>query len=421
MIKFHELNRVLLLLFCSAITVVSLAQTNASPYSIVGIGDIEQSYADHSAGMADAGVSLSSVRYLYHANPASYSALDNHFFSVELTGRFKAVSYFGNSVSLTSNHSSDFQIARLATAIKIKKFWGASVGLMPYSSSNYSFYNSKYIDGTNTTTEAHYDGTGGLYQAYFGNGFALGKHLSIGIQASFLFGSLVQNETLLTSIVSDSIVTTRNMYLHKVVPKAGFQYKAKLSKNIKVAVGATASPSSELRADYTLDVRQGSVALVTDKSISDTHFTLPVSYTGGVSVLYKNTMTFAADYSAQQWSDANYTGLGYSLTNSNRISGGFQYANQKKYYNATYENYYVQGGVYYSNDYLVINGRQLTDKGVTAGIGGTAKRSGLGYQFNLQIGTKGAQSASVLKQNYTRAGITIYYRDFWFTKYKKYE
>ncbi len=412
-----------LILFYSLILLTSFVygQTNTSPYSAVGIGDIEQSYSDRSAGMANAGVSLSSGKYMYHANPASYSALDDHFFAIELSGRLQAINYVGNNVSLDNSHSVDMQVARLAMSIKVKKFWGASVGLAPYSSSNYSFYNNKFIEGTNNSTEAHYDGTGGLYQAYFGNGFALGKHLSVGLQASFLFGSLIQNETLLTSIVSDSIVTTRNMYLNKVVPKAGFQYKAKFSKNLKFALGATASPKSDLHADYTLDVRQGSTSLVTDKTIDNTHFTLPVNYAGGASVVYKNSLTIAADYTAQQWSDVNYTGLGYSLTNSNRMSLGFQYANKKKYGNLTFENYYLQAGLYYGNTYLMINGQQLTDKGFTLGIGGNAKRSTLGYQIYLQEGKKGANSSSVLQQNYTRIGIIISYRDLWYTKYKKYD
>ncbi len=413
-----------LLLLCGLqllITAATFAQTNTSPYSIVGIGDIEQSYSDRSAGMADAGVSLSSQRSMYHANPASYTALDDHFFSVEVGGRLQAISYIGNNVSLDNQHSVDMQMMKLALAVKVKKWWGSSIGLMPYSSSNYSFYSTKFIDGTNQQTQAHYNGTGGLYQFYFGNGFALGKNLSIGVQASFLFGSLIQNETLLSNIISDSIVTTRNMFLSKLVPKAGFQYKAKLSKNVKLAIGASASPSSDLRANYTLDVRQGSIALVTDKSISDTHFTLPLSYTGGASISYKNSFTVAADYSAQQWNKVNYTGLGYSLNSSNRMSLGFQYSNQKKVSNFTFENFFLQGGIYYGNTYLVINGQQLTDKGFTLGIGGNTKRSTLGYQLYLQEGTSGASGSGVLKENYTRVGFTLFYRDFWYTKVKRYD
>lgn len=60
------------------------AQNNASPYSIVGIGDIEKSSFDRTSAMGHAGVALSSDatnRFLYHANPASYSGLQDKFFN----------------------------------------------------------------------------------------------------------------------------------------------------------------------------------------------------------------------------------------------------------------------------------------------------------------------------------------------------
>ncbi len=414
----------MLLLLCGSlllITAATFAQTNTSPYSIIGIGDIEQSYSDRSAGMADAGVSLSSKRNLYHANPASYAGLDDHFFSVELSGRMQAINYAGNNVSTGNKNSVDMQMMKLAMAVKVKKWWGASIGLLPYSSSNYSFYSNKSIYGTDQTTQAHYDGSGGLYQFYFGNGFALGKNLSIGVQATVLFGSLIQNETLLTSILSDSIVTSRNLFLSKIVPKAGFQYKAKLSKNLKFAIGGSASPTTNLNTSSTLDVTQAGVSLVTNKSLANSHFTLPYSYSGGASVNYNNSFTVAADYSAQQWSTVNYTGLGYSLANSNRASLGFEYSNQKKVSNFTYESFFLQGGIYYGNSYLVINNQQLTDKGFTVGIGGNTKRSTLGYQLYLQEGTRGASSGNVLKQNYTRIGFILFYRDIWYTKVKRYD
>lgn len=414
----------MLLLLCGSlllITAASFAQTNTSPYSIIGIGDIEQSNFDRSAGMADAGVSLSSRRNLYHSNPASYSGLDDHFFSVELSGRMQAINYVGNNVSTDNKNSVDMQMTKLAMAIKVKKWWGASVGFMPYSSSNYSFYSAKSIYGTNETTQAHYNGTGGLYQLYFGNGFALGKNLSVGVQATLLFGSLIQNETLLSSILSDSIVTSRNLFLSKIVPKAGFQYRAKLSKNLKFSIGGSASPTTNLNANSTLDVTQSGVSLVTDKAISNQHFTLPYSYTGGASITYNNRFTISGDYSAQQWNKVNYTGLGYSLTNSNRASLGFEYSNQKQVSNFTYENFFLQGGIYYGNTYLAVNGQQLVDKGFTFGIGGNTKRSSLGYQLYLQEGTRGASNSNVLKQNYTRIGFILFYRDIWYTKVKRYD
>ena len=80
----------ILMCCCSAVSGILIeakAQNNSSPYSIIGIGDIEKSSFDRTSGMGHAGVALSSNRYIYQANPASYAALDQHFFHFEAAAR----------------------------------------------------------------------------------------------------------------------------------------------------------------------------------------------------------------------------------------------------------------------------------------------------------------------------------------------
>src|SRR5437867_12687153 len=83
----------------------SNAQNDVSPYSIIGIGDIQQSSFDRSSGMGNTGISLSSSKFMYHANPASYSKLDDHFFSMEVTMRYKDITYSGNTITSVNNRS----------------------------------------------------------------------------------------------------------------------------------------------------------------------------------------------------------------------------------------------------------------------------------------------------------------------------
>ena len=59
---------------------------------------------------------------------------------------------------------------------------------------------SAVIPQNKTSVDTHYIDTGGLNQFYFANGFKINKNLSVGLQASALFGSLIQNEVLNTSI-----------------------------------------------------------------------------------------------------------------------------------------------------------------------------------------------------------------------------
>ena len=82
------------------------AQNNTSPYSIIGIGDIEKSSFDRTSGMGHAGVALSSNRFLYQSNPASFSAIDEHFFYFEFSSRYKTVGYSGTPVTYPTQSNS---------------------------------------------------------------------------------------------------------------------------------------------------------------------------------------------------------------------------------------------------------------------------------------------------------------------------
>ena len=400
---------------------IAVGQNNASPYSSVGIGDIEHEYYDRSTGLASAGVSLFSGRFIYQANPASLSKLDDRYFTVQLSTRFKGVTYSGQTITPGVNsYSSDLQVKSLQLAVKVKPWWGSTLGLAPFSNSNYSFNSEKTIVGGDITN-AHYDGSGGLNQVYFSNGFRLAKGLSLGIQSSFLFGSFALNETLNASnAVGAVIVTKRNIYMNKFYFKGGFLYDTKLSRDWKIALGAAASAKTTLNAEYSLNVSQGNQTLVNNKILKDSYFKLPVIYTVGGSVVYRNRLTVALDYQEQQWSSTQYKGLNYTLVNSNRISAGIEYANRFQYYDQFFERFYLQAGTYYSNSYISINNAQLKDYGFNLGVGVNSKYS-LSYQFNFQYGQRGTTQNGLVKENYTMLNFTLLYRDLWYTKAKKYD
>jgi hypothetical protein len=106
--------------------------------------------------------------------------------------------------------------------------------------------------------------------------------------------------------------------------------------------------------------------------------------------------------------------------NSNRISAGVQYASNGGYVDNFYERSNVQAGFYYGNSYLNINGYQLKDYGVTLGAGFSNKTGVLSMQFNMQLGQRGTTQNGLIKENYIQFGVTLSYRDFWYTKLQKY-
>ncbi|MDR0794306.1 MAG: hypothetical protein LBE82_13440, partial [Chitinophagaceae bacterium] len=251
----------------------SSAQTNNSPYSILGIGDIESNYFDRSSGLGNSGISLASGKYIYQANPASLGQLESRYFSVEFGANYKYVNYTGNPIpATTASSSQQLQITRFMLAVKPKPFWGVGIGLMPYSSSNYTFFSIKNVQGSNSTgIPAYYEGTGGLNQVFFTNSLNLDRHFSLGIRASLIFGSLQQSETLYPFAVANpspgnpipitNQLNTLNLLVFKDFNyQGGLQYRAKLSKKWNLSMGAIGSTKTNFSPEHRLTITEGNPA-----------------------------------------------------------------------------------------------------------------------------------------------------------------
>ena len=189
------------------------SQNSNSPYSVVGIGDIENNFYNRTSGLANTGLAYRNDRFMINNNPAAYTALQPQFFAIELSGRAQFISYFDTPVNVLKNSSKDLAIKRLAVGTKINKRWASGVGLAPFSTANYGFSSVKTISGSSVNIPATYDGNGSINQVYWNNAVEITKHFSVGVQSSYLFGSLNQVENLFYSDLSTALTTTRQAYL----------------------------------------------------------------------------------------------------------------------------------------------------------------------------------------------------------------
>lgn len=396
----------------------AVAQNNNSPYSIIGIGDLEQSYLDRTSGMGHAGVALSGGRTMYMANPASLSMLDEHFFNFEITARYRGVSYTGQPIDLVNNNqSADIQFKRIAMAIKVRPKWAIGFGLTPFSTANYSFYSNKVIQGTQQTFPAYYTGTGSTNLFYITNSYKFSDHFSVGLQASYLFGQLGQTETISGTGLDSNLVTTKNTYLNNPYLKLGVQYRTKIGKKWKVALGASGSMQTKLNSLTSLNVTDGTTTLIDNPQYNIGTFTLPDMYTAGIALTYKDDYTFAADYTYQDWRKLNYSGLSYNLVNSNRVNVGFEYSKKAKFRDITAEKSFFQAGFFYGKSYVNIAGQQIDNIGGTLGTGFNALRSTLSVQVNLEGGVRGTTINGLVKENYLQVTFILGFREFWLPRH----
>lgn len=408
---------VFILLSFSCINAYS--QNVSSPYSIIGIGDIETSYFNRTSGMANTGIAYQNPRYITLNNPASLSSLQSQLFLVELASRAKFVTYTGKTIT-TGLTDKDFSVERLSIGIRTTKWWGSSVGLMPFSTVNYAFAGTKSLQGTNTTLPVTYDGSGGINRYFFANGFKITKNLSVGITTSFLGGSLTQQDSLQSPELSTALYTTKNTYIRDWYFEYGLQYKIPVTKKWDLNIGATYAPETSLKDQYTALVKDEIGDTLSYRTLSSTVFTLPQTAGVGIALVKDKKLTFVADYRFQDWSSLNIKGLNYSLVNSSRYSIGAEYSKQKEYVGVPYETFNLQAGLFYNKSYLQIYNQQVNDMGFTIGAGLNSKRSSLSYHLSLEYGVRGSQYTPI-KENYVNLTFGLSFKDFWLTHGRKYD
>lgn len=399
------------------------AQTNNSPYSILGIGDIEDSYFNRTTGMANTGIAYRNSRSLISNNPASFSAMDNQFFAGEIGIRGKFVNYTGKPIDPTTNTSTDIAFRRFALGIKITRNWGTSVGLVPFSSENYEFNAPQPILGTNgETTNAYSEGFGGVNRVYWANSYELFHHLSLGINSSYLFGSISQ-KTILGSpnLPATYVSTNRNLWIYNLYFDYGLQYYGKVGKKWDFTIGATFANRTDLHAENSVLILAIDSSQLKNETLNETFYSLPKMYGVGISVTKNKKYTFVADYKFQNWAALKYSGFNYAIQNSQRASIGFEISNKKNIYNNLYETSFFQFGLYYNKSYLNVYGQSIEDAGGTFGVGINAKRSALSYNVIFQYGVKGTTDRNLIRENYFNITFLFSYRDFWNTQGRKYD
>ena len=184
--------KTVLLLLMTFMAAWANAQTNGSnsSYSRFGLGTLADQSQGYARGMGGVGIALHQGNRVNMLNPASYASIDSLSFILDVgmslsAGRMKE----GNNTLNIKNCSLDFVNAGL----RLRRGLGLSFGFVPFSTIGYSFYTERPVTNDQTTTlpiktTSTYQGSGGLHQAYIGLGWQPVANLSVGMNASFIWG-----------------------------------------------------------------------------------------------------------------------------------------------------------------------------------------------------------------------------------------
>jgi hypothetical protein len=397
------------------------AQNMSSPYSVYGVGEIQELQPDRSSGMANTAMSLiSTPGFLINKNPASLIGLERSLAQVDLGIVGKTVTFKGNVIDGDNNKGKDVTIKRISLSAKLNNHWASSVGFKPFSYVNYAFTSQKSIEGSTSTYTGAYDGNGGLHNVFWNNAFAVGKHLALGVRSNFIFGSINQTETLAGGALSSVVVSQVTDYYTGFRFEGGAIYGNKISKNWKFSVGGKVTTKNDLTSNKTLTVTEGNSTVEQNKELSDGKFTLPWQYDAGIALVNKGRSTFTVDYSYGNWNKINPSGSTWTLVNSERLSAGFQFSNQVQRFGMVAEKSYFQAGIFTGRQYLQVKGQQIEEMGATIGYGSYLSR-GLAYNVSLEGGRRGTTVNNLVRENYFQFTLSLSYREVLYSKGRKYD
>lgn len=411
----------LTVVFLTAVSIKAQV-TTSSPYSRYGIGEPETQSFGQSLGMGGVGIGLKTPLAINPLNPASYSGFPMQSFIFQTGVRVRRTD-FSSSDSKYSAYDNSFN--SVAIGFRANKYWSASFGLLPMSSVGYQINTSKnmIVDLDTTFMKSDYTGTGGLTKIYFGNAFNY-KELAIGINVSYLFGTMSYKNSILLSDTNYTSATSdeKNYKVKDVLFDFGIQYRDTLSTKWIYTLGATFSNRQNLKTTFSrfstsyFGSYQYADTLLND-TLSQGDIELPMSYGVGVS-LSSDQWLLAFDYSMQKWKDLKFLGETQNyLANSRTMAFGAEYTpkyNSKNFFQTI--NYRIGGK--YSDSYLKFGDTQLNDYSVNLGFGFPIKKSTAKIDISFEAGKFGTRVNGLIEQKYYLMNLNFNMGDLWFIKRK---
>ncbi|MFD2522829.1 hypothetical protein [Emticicia soli] len=401
--------------------------TGNSPYSALGLGDINPAGAIATEAMGGTGLTFGNGIYVNTLNPAMLVKTRFVAFSTGIRGQYKTLSDGRNS-------QTDFgaNLSHVMLAFGMKPKWTMSVGLRPHSSVEYESRFTSTIQGTSNQVQYIYKGQGGLSKATVGSGHMIGKSLYIGAEAAYYFGSVSRDTTsrLLLNDGEDYYLRyTDRINANGVGLKTGFTWQQKLSSKWFLNVGGTYEFRSKLKGDQLrslttlIEGQNGPQVLKKPDtlSIGSGSLQLPSQYALGISIESPLKWIFAVEYSKQDWTTyRNFKGAAESpLTASDKIAVGVEFlpkVTSTSYFNQVF---YRVGFQQTKTPYL-INNTQVMDRSFSLGLSTPLGFRNLSYiDFGLALGTRGVTGNGLVKENYVKVSLGFSLVDTrWFMKSK---
>lgn len=437
------LKKILLGTTLLAASAHTMAQNGSnSSYSRFGLGSLADQSQTFNRGMGGVSYGLRDGARINMQNPASYSGIDSLSFLFDVGLSLQAGHMSAPGATANTRNTS---LTNVNTGFRLAKGLGMSLGFVPFSSIGYSFSKTSttgdsYIGTQPVTTSTTYSGSGGLHQLYLGVGWNPFAKLSIGVNASYLWGdqahyvtqSFYEGTTQSGNYSNQNLSYSADLKTYKL--DFGLQYPIRISRQDWVTLGVTYGLGHSISGDATM-LRYTSTGDSTEV-VTHNAFDLPHTFGGGLSWRHQDKLLIAADASYEKWAECSapimdetdgipsYSSQSGSYTDRTRFALGAEFipagsAKGKQYW----ETIRFRAGVNYSTPYIKVNGQNgPSEMGVSIGAGfplSTKRLSGRSViNFSAEWKQRRPSVSSMVKENYFMINLGVTFNESWFVQWK---
>ena len=384
-----------------------------SPYSVYGLGIMNARMSTLNRGMGGTGIAVRDEFNLSYVNPASYGSIQSPLSSIYEMGFYTENNNYRTSELKESKTNGS--LTNINYWFKFKPRWSSTVGLSPFSSVGYKISTTRTL-GTGSAVDYTYEGSGTISRLYWGNALNVTKNLSIGLNASFLFGSISKSEFITIPGNTGSLTLENKISARKLALDAGIQYSFRLKKDRSLIVGVIADPGvvfSASQKNYIYNENLDTLNTSTERKL---RYHVPASAGAGLSYQTKRSI-IASDLTLERWSDVAPVEKETKLQDVWKFSVGYMYKG-----NPDATNYWgsvsLRAGLYTQSHYQIIQGTTLPRWGFSAGVSLPVfdNRSSINLTYGLdQMGTL---NNGLILQRSQKISIDVIIRDIWGAKRK---
>lgn len=422
MLRNNRKNILILCLACGFAMGLSAQVHLSTPYSRFGWGEMQARSSAVTQGMGGTGFAFRSSTVVNCLNPASYTAFDS------LSSVLEAAFSYRSHVLTESGARQQGSTANMEyffLGLPVTAHWSTAFGIQPFSSVNYRFSYQDVLCSRNDI------GEGGTYEVFLGNGVELFSRLSVGLQASYLFGTSRRCHELVFENDEYFNMRSEDEYrVHGLLLKAGLQYVQPIGHK-EIGFGLTYTPSipSLIKVDRSLyhltyqtsgssDLPIDTLAWNNaDKKSRTEHLSNPSEFGLGISFAEAEHFWVGADFSYSTWSVFRLGEEVDSLHDSYRISLGGRFVPNAQGNRYLAKTTYMLGA-FYEQHCLQIGGDDFRRMGLDFGLAFPMKKSKTQVGIQGEVGVFGPKSTSGIEERYFRVLLQLQLHEKWYQRRK---